>query len=308
MKKLILFVSCCWSILSFGQTSVYHPFPDSNASWNFDFSNYQCPWGDSHEYYSIILTGDTSINGQVYHKFHVPYIEFISAGCTQYHQPGYFGAIRNDNANRKVHIYPEYGTEEELLYDFTLQVGDTVEGHLEYWADEKDTVISIDSVLVGDSYRKRWFINQWYEIYLIEGIGSTFGLIEASPGSIIDAPGYNFLCFRQDGMSQYPNPSVDCDLILSVWEKHMSPAEIDIFPNPTYGKFQITGTKFQINSKLQIQNCEVVDLYGKAIRTWNPKPGTRNPEMDISGCPAGVYFVRVLIEDVWVVKKIIKVA
>jgi len=92
-----------------------------------------------------------------------------------------------------------------------------------------------------------------------------------------------------------------------------------VFPNPTRGKFQITSTKFQTKSKIQIQNSklqvEVVDLYGKPMEFWNPgtigtvgnlEPGTWNLELDISHFPAGIYFIRIHLDNQIIVKKIIK--
>ncbi len=102
---------------------------------------------------------------------------------------------------------------------------------------------------------------------------------------------------------------------------------VEVFPNPTRGKFQITSTKhqtndkFQIpnpkhqtNSKKQIQNVEIIDLYGKVIKeivcdlnfgaclvlgAWDLK-------FDISLCPAGIYFIRISIGNEWIVEKIVK--
>jgi hypothetical protein len=91
--------------------------------------------------------------------------------------------------------------------------------------------------------------------------------------------------------------------------------EVEVFPNPNRGKLQITirlrRTKFQINSKLQIPNVEIVDLYSKAvafnnnrtIEQWNN--GTI--ELDISRLPAGIYFVRIKFGNQLIVKKIIKI-
>jgi len=81
-----------------------------------------------------------------------------------------------------------------------------------------------------------------------------------------------------------------------------------VYPNPTRGKFQITYPSTQINSRKQtsIDKLEVVDIYGKVAECFNPYPVTRNTKLDISHLPAGVYFVRILIEDQMIVKKIIK--
>jgi hypothetical protein len=89
--------------------------------------------------------------------------------------------------------------------------------------------------------------------------------------------------------------------------------ELEIYPNPTRGKFQITNPKIQTNSKNQIQNIEVVDIYGKLIvisplHRMGDKPGvgTGTLEFDISHLPAGIYFIRMSFENQTIVKKIIK--
>ncbi len=94
---------------------------------------------------------------------------------------------------------------------------------------------------------------------------------------------------------------------------------VEVFPNPTRGKFQITSTKFQTNSKLQatnskqIQKCEVIDLYGKSVMNSplhrmgeGPGVGDGTLELDISHLPAGEYIVKITSGDSKVVKKIIK--
>jgi len=81
---------------------------------------------------------------------------------------------------------------------------------------------------------------------------------------------------------------------------------VEVFPNPTRGKFQITNSKHQTNSKTQIQNIEIVDLYGEILEARNPESGTRNPELNISPLPPGIYFVRIYLENQTIVKKIIK--
>jgi hypothetical protein len=88
---------------------------------------------------------------------------------------------------------------------------------------------------------------------------------------------------------------------------------VEVFPNPTHGKFQITSTKFQTNSKLQIQNIEVVDLYSKVVigsplhrLGEGPGVGAGTIEFDISNYPAGIYFIRINAGNEWIVRKIVK--
>ncbi len=90
--------------------------------------------------------------------------------------------------------------------------------------------------------------------------------------------------------------------------------KVEVWPNPTSGKFQITSTKFQINYKTQIQKIEVADLYGKVIDKIVCdlnfgaclEFGACDLEFDITSCPAGIYFIRIHLENQTIVKKIIK--
>jgi len=84
---------------------------------------------------------------------------------------------------------------------------------------------------------------------------------------------------------------------------------VEVWPNPTHGKFQITSTKFQTNSNFQIQNgiVEVVDLFGKVLmeagRLGSWEAGM---EFDVSFLPAGIYFIRISLSDSIIVNKIVK--
>jgi photosystem II stability/assembly factor-like uncharacterized protein len=82
-----------------------------------------------------------------------------------------------------------------------------------------------------------------------------------------------------------------------------------VYPNPTTGKFQITSTKSQINSKFQNQKSqiEIVDLFGKVVENINLQPATCNLQFDIAGLPSGIYFVKIHLENQVIVKKFIKI-
>ena len=88
----------------------------------------------------------------------------------------------------------------------------------------------------------------------------------------------------------------------------LQPCVLDVYPNPTTGKFQITSTKFQTNSKFQIPNSkiEIVDYLGNVIEKWNMEYGTWNMELDISDLPSGIYFVRINVDNETITNKIIK--
>src|SRR5436190_588393 len=104
MKKLLLIVATLTTLIAKSQTSAYHPFPDSNAVWNFHTGAVICTFGGSIDsYYSITISGDTVITGQSYHKLSTPYVQSMVTGtCAPYEYSGYKGAIREDIALKKV--------------------------------------------------------------------------------------------------------------------------------------------------------------------------------------------------------------
>src|SRR5439155_16874185 len=134
---------------------------------------------DAIENYSINNQVDTIISGKTYHKLFTTYnLSFITGFCDG-NGVGYKGATRQDINNRKVFFISPADITEQLLYDFNLQVGDTIKGYLNRFTFMPDTIQSIDSILVGTSFRKTWKL-PCYNINIIEGIGSTYGLLVQS--------------------------------------------------------------------------------------------------------------------------------
>ena len=306
LKKVLSGIIFWISISAGAQTSVYHPFPDSNAVWNF---NYGWIWGCGpplynflYESYSCVMNGDTTISSQQYHKLYIPFVESNCSGAPASHATGYMGCVRQDTILRKVFfVYPN-STVDSLLYDFTLQVGDTVKGVIECCAATTDTVQSIDSVLVGNYYRKRWNINFGYNIYLIEGIGSTFGLIERSPGNITDGPGYTLSCFTQNGFTLYPDTTTICNLITGMINISDENIFLNLSPNPATTQLAIG------NGQRTIKEIEIYDVLGRKRLTLNSslKGNELTASIDVSGFSAAIYFVRVRGESTLAVGKYVK--
>ncbi len=287
MKNILLIILFLKSFSIDGQTNVYHSFPDSNAVWNFNYSIY-CGFGGMvyGRDYSIILSGDTLIGSQIYHKLKRPFIENINAENCGVPQIGYLGAIRQDTLAKKVFFFPPAENEETLLYDFNMEVGDTVRGFIGLL--EPDTVEYIDSVFVGNSYRKRWMINSCYGIQIIEGIGSTYGLIVNSPGCNTDQVGYSLNCFKDDEIIYIENPelTLNCDIITS-FDSSGSLDELNIFPNPSQGTFNIR------NERL-IKKILLTDVAGKVLIVYLPDNKT---ELILEGIEVGMYILTVIDYD-----------
>jgi len=95
MRKILLTVLVSLTFYTNAQTSVYHPFPDSSATWNIQHTSI-CMMGNSNENYSITISGDTIIQSQTYHKLIIPFVKSNNSGVCDFTTIGYKGAFRQD--------------------------------------------------------------------------------------------------------------------------------------------------------------------------------------------------------------------
>ncbi|MBL7953942.1 MAG: hypothetical protein JNJ91_02805, partial [Flavobacteriales bacterium] len=98
-------------------------------------------------------------------------------------------------------------TSDSLLYDFSLEVGDTLKGYLGATAALPLAVISIDSALVDGAYHKRINFDTsavCLRFAMIEGVGSTNGLLACDYGYF--QLGRWLQCLTADGSVQFLAP------------------------------------------------------------------------------------------------------
>ncbi len=283
MKQLLSFLFFLFPLLLFAQTNVYHPFPDSNAVWNEQYDYYDFyPAPICIDNYSIIISGDTMINGRLYHKLVTPFVQH------QYIPPhlvgpqvltGYQGALREDTIDRKVYFVARNDSLESVLYNFNLNVGDTILSR-NFCAV---TVSSIDSILIGSDYRKRWvsFGSVHGQVEFIEGIGSSKGLLSSWD---CEGDGYskNLDCFQQDGVTLWPASSTsDCNLINAIEEPLVPKKLYELSPNP-----------FRINTKMvtyaKFDLLEIFNSIGIRVRTQ--KVDSSEIILEKGDLPTGIYF------------------
>lgn len=74
--------------------------------------------------------------------------------------------------------------------------------------------------------------------------------------------------------------------------------DISIYPNPSSGKFSVVAGSSRINA------IEIYDMRGDPINIGIQK--NKSDEIDLSGFPNGIYFIKVQQDDKMVVKKIVK--
>jgi hypothetical protein len=171
--------------VSYGQT--YEPFIDTDKQWNTAIAFYA--YGGSvatiNTLQLLIMPNDTLINDTVYQKV-------INNGYINWFFPdGIIGFIREDIDEKKVYFRENkeefYPPKDRLLYDFSLEAGDTTEVFGLYHCmlgSNTFKVISTGTMnLLNDEERKTWYLEpigdyvQEPDLW-IEGIGSRDGAVE----------------------------------------------------------------------------------------------------------------------------------
>ena len=264
----------------------YYPLPDSNATWTVGHGSSDCifanvPTGIVR--YSIL--GDTMIAGMTYHNVLRTVVVY---GCW-FTFPGHAGAFRNDTSTRQVFIVPPGSSQEQVLYDFNLAVGDTISAYQgENVAPQDQVVLAIDSVEIQGQYRRRWVFAPGLgdgEDSVIEGVGSKLGIVERY--DYVDSK-TSLLCFSVgDSMVYEPYPGI-CGIHYGI-DDLASAHGLDINPNPTSGAIQI---KYQ--GAFKQKELVIFDGFGRVAMRL-PMTGVET-HADLDLLAPGVYAIVLLSE------------
>jgi len=143
--------------------------------------------------------------------------------------------IREDTTFQKVYVW--VNNQEYLVYDFSIQVGDTINSNYHVYPFVID---SIGSYLMPDGTSRRIFYGSPsadVEFY-IEGVGSSTGLF--NPFSWAISAGYRLSCVLENNIPIYSDSifSFGCLVFVGLNEIPIFP-KIDIFPNPASDKLNI---------------------------------------------------------------------
>ncbi|HRY32195.1 MAG TPA: T9SS type A sorting domain-containing protein [Bacteroidales bacterium] len=272
---------------SYAQTGTYHPFPEDNAAWSVSYGGWEPDYCYDRYYH---MAGDTVINAMSYHQIHyygwVGFPSFLTHMCDNWiydSEPAYFCAIRQDTGLKQVYFIPWGDTTEALLYDFSLNVGDTLNTfNCPYSIGAR--VVSIDSMMIGNGYRKSFQVEMLsMQTKLIEGIGSITGLVE---GLFVFESGGHLDCFSQNGQQLYPFTGGNCELVMNFNHTTETKDKLKISPNPVI-------TEFLIETPNQFQNAtfQLFTLPGVSVQEVSLL-GSQTL-IKRNGLPGGIYFYRI---------------
>ena len=248
-----------WTTQLFEDITMYYPLiPESGErQWDMRFVFY---YGDSQ--YEIARLGDKiEYEGQTYRELTVLYDEL------NYIVP--FGLLREEG--KKVYLR-RYSTaiphimEEEVYYDFNLQVGDLFEVG---YGDEPEyiQVMAIEEVVLDDgSVRNKYVFN--------EGWGSLSGINwRYIPGWT--ASGFAYLqCYFEDDNLVWTDGECWDDV------EETAAEQVSVYPNPAKENVFIKG--------IEPAEVQVYNALGQIVKTIK---GTN--EIPVTDLPQGVYLLRI---------------
>ena len=296
MKKTVII------LVSFFLTEVaicqnYYPLPESNVIWQVSWGESGCfeyGWFDNYQY---SISGDTLINSINYHKIERSgYFECYAAPLNPF--IGYLGAFRNDIENKKVWVVPRDSLNEMLLYDFDLNIGDTIKGYLyivsesQFGLPNTAVINNIDSIEIGANFRKRWHYqgsSPFWSGTIIEGIGCEFGLLDGLCAMMDNNGDLN--CFSIDNQTLYPNSSPEpCELTTSILDSETETENsIFCYPNPTKKTIQVSGIQ-----KSNIHSFKLYDPFGRLL---DKNTFRSNQVINLENRKNGIYYLEFLDEN-----------
>lgn len=225
-------------VIKIGLTQEFKIPNSSNAVWFLNDEAY-CDICPSNYLSRQYIDGDTIINNESYFKlFNLNLGQYIqndvcSFFCVKKSSSiKYLGAI--NTFDKKVNFYQSGDTVKTTLFDFSLEVGDslTVQTHesgdkLGYY------VTSVDSVEIMDSKRLRFNVVNYNGVTSnwIEGIGSLNGLLSYDQGWEYDER--DILCYHENDQIVYERTEecANCSYILANNSFSSAPS-FSIYPNP----------------------------------------------------------------------------
>lgn len=213
--------------------------------------------------------------------------------------------------NKQVYLWNDFKTEYELLYDFNLNIGDTLYSQ----PCTEDTyahliVDSIGTVLVGDVELQLQHLSfhiddetiWWGEsLTFVERVGHEIGFNERMSACITDqfmgADGLRCYIddevhYRGEYWNSLPNSGLSCDTIVMNVEYLTDPTpakSISTYPNPAKEYVNVSSTN------TDLQQITLYDLLGN--ERLNIFPNSKQSKLMTNNCPEGLYLLKIRLSS-----------
>ena len=237
---------------------------------------------------------DTIINDKVYQE--MVFQEYRSTGdiCFPYDRyldpiKHHWSYLREDTLLKRIFIYV---CDERLLYDFSLQVNDSLKMYANLWnaCPKEDSIsINVDEIsqftLLDGRIVKRLDNTSYYlsinPFTILEGIGNLY-----DPFNFIQYATYNFEwgseleCVTDNGIVIYGSR------IVTSISNDKSPDQFEVFPNPANEYVNV-----RFNRIIDPKSIKIVDALGIC---YHPRVNIIEDDLirfSIEEVPSGIYFI-----------------
>ncbi len=300
MKKVtsLLLISLLLTLNSRAQTTTTKEFSPQGASWHYNYDYY---WGES-GYYQVNYVKDTLVEGKMCKKLSRQLYAYNQVNGNQYTENRGFDFLYQEG--EKVYFY--YSNSFNLVYDFSLQVGDTLTLK-DRWFGCDDKAFSIDSIgttiIHGDTLKFQVVnevVNEGFGSYwpdstiLVEKIGCLSWYHFPAPECITDSDFQpkELRCYTDDASPTYAVVDTTlyaCDYVAStsVIKQTFKP---QISPNPAVNQLQI-----ELPSHFPSINIQIYNTHGQLIK--NLEHVTKNlVQLDCSDWQSGIYLCSIVAD------------
>lgn len=228
-----LFLSIVFMFLTFVsvKSQTYFPFIENSKIWSvanilyyFPIPGHRTITTNSFQF----MNDTTSWNGKTYE---ILYGTNSDPELGNWYEDFWYGYREENMKVYKSEIYSEV---EELIYDFSLTVGDSVYVDSVYYTSNYAHVISVDTVMVGASFRKRIQFEDPPEVW-VEGIGSLQSPFNPIRWCMQYGAETLLLCINDTTGNLYTNPEYNScylDTTMTRIKEYGSGGEVIIKSNP----------------------------------------------------------------------------
>lgn len=193
--------------------------------------------------------------------------------------------LREDTILKKVYIYVDewLNPHEDILYDFSLNVGDTLNS---YYQTQGDTLIccAIKTITLQNNETRKKFLfkSHWCNdsLFYMESIGGAQGLFRPIYCPFESYGGY--FCQSENGVNLWGN---NCDYYF-VGNENMKDLKISIFPNPAHGYLNIDIPNLKNHLNFCLYTCQ-----GLLLETISLKNGLNS--ISLNEIIPGSYFYEI---------------
>lgn len=285
-------------------SQVINHFENSDSRWNvaetYPDANQNNPTFVATTTTVFGFQSDTLISGETWNKMYVTNDSLFQNNLE------FVGATRVENDQI---LFRDTLDQLDTLYDFSLNVGDSVlyniNGNYPEWLD----IIEIDSIQINGEYYKRFHIDEptmsafdWLDEIWIEGIGSVHGPLfpryprkfsEEMPDSML------MTCSFSSGQEFWNHPNYDeCYVNIVLGLQSYKQSDFNVYPNPFESEIYVQ------SENNMIQEITVSNKLGQEIRKMNDY--SINEIIDLRSLNSGVYFLRIKGDQGSTTKRIIK--